>query len=751
MVAAVEIEVQRLKAALETQYAELRQEFVEQVNRINANITALDGKTNDIANNVTRESETFATKVSQTVTSLDQSRARMDEQLNIMANRAEAFRNDATEIQSKVDAEFQKLARVQQENAVHQQQTQEAMRQSTEAMFNDIQQKCQTSIEDQYKRIQEFANTVDRSVTQLSQRIGSMGSGPAPAPTGGGTQGQSNQGGFDTYPGAGGGRVPTFRMDGDGAQPERRGQIRGLIHHSELKVERLAEEIKRDQFILWRDQLEESLEQTPGFSGATDVLEQVRRCKVSISETHVVEMEAFSGSDFESANIVQVREMSRQLFGVLKLKMNTKTNSLCKDIEKDIGRNGFELYRRISHEYDPLSDGTPHLMYGNLMSIGQRGASKTFEDTVVEYRKVRRIIEEHDKITAGNKIDMSLKMWVYWNVTDMKTRSRMEARAELSSPASRTPEKLQSFIEELYEEKRNEAVFSRIGKGDPMDVIGVAWKEEPDSQGEEERYTAAEWQEWEQHQQDAHYPPPPVPDPSWTRGDNHLDAMGKGVKGGKGKGPGKGGGKGGKGQLICRRCGGAGHPERVCGTPIGSTSTITCNVCKGRGHTMALCPSYGGGKYVPPQQRQRSAGKGGISDLAERPPEAGSQGAVVPWVPPSGTQHAQLPPATQNAANWAMNGPWMGAGARPIDSVQRQVAPDPVPGWKMKVIYSITKAQNKYKPEYNNAIDVEEEEEESPDWKVPVMKGMKKRCKNGKVSIVKATKDYSADSSFDAW
>ena len=110
--------------------------------------------------------------------------------------------------------------------------------------------------------------------------------------------------------------------------------------------------------------------------------------------------------------------------------MNTKTNSLCKDIEKDIGRNGFELYRRISHEYDPLSDGTPHLMYGNLMSVGQKGASKTFEDTVVEYRKVRRIIEEHGKITAGNKIDMSLKMWVYWNVTDIKTRAMMEKRGE---------------------------------------------------------------------------------------------------------------------------------------------------------------------------------------------------------------------------------------------------------------------------------------------------------------------------------
>ena len=202
------------------------------------------------------------------------------------------------------------------------------------------------------------------------------------------------------------------------------------------------------------------------------------------------------------------------------------------------------------------------------------------------------------KSQRATRLTRLSKCGCYWNITDFKTRARMEARAELSSPMARTPEKLQSFIDELYEEKRNEAVFSRIGKGDPMDVSGVAMREGPENQGEEERYTSAAWQEWEQQQQGQFYPAPPVPDPSWTRGDSHLDALGKGGKGNKVKGQTKGGTKGGKGQLICRRCGGAGHPERVCGTPLGSTSTLTCNTCRGRGHMTDMCSSYGGGNIL---------------------------------------------------------------------------------------------------------------------------------------------------------
>ena len=101
--------------------------------------------------------------------------------MSVMATMAETFRGDAAELQNKVDAEFQKMVRAQEENSGRQQQAQESMRQATESMFNEIQTRCKTSIEEQYSRIQEFANTVDRSVNHLADRIGSMGAGPAPA------------------------------------------------------------------------------------------------------------------------------------------------------------------------------------------------------------------------------------------------------------------------------------------------------------------------------------------------------------------------------------------------------------------------------------------------------------------------------------------------------------------------------------------------------------------------------------------
>ena len=69
--AAMEIAMQSLKDNLEGRYVELRAEFSGTVSQIGANVNALEMKVNAIADNVTRESETFATKVKETVISLD--------------------------------------------------------------------------------------------------------------------------------------------------------------------------------------------------------------------------------------------------------------------------------------------------------------------------------------------------------------------------------------------------------------------------------------------------------------------------------------------------------------------------------------------------------------------------------------------------------------------------------------------------------------------------------------------------------
>ena len=69
----------------------------------------------------------------------------------------------------------------------------------------------------------------------------------------------------------------------------------------------------------------------------------------------------------------------------------------------------------------------------------------------------------------------------------------------------------------------------------------------------------------------------------------------------------------------------------------------------------------------------------------------------------------------------------------------------------MKIRYSITKAQREYEPQYSSDEPPEVEGTDNPSWSVPVTHGRRKKCKNGRVPIVKVKKDYSADSSFEAW
>ena len=162
---------------------------------------------------------------------------------------------------------------------------------------------------------------------------------------------------------------------------------------------------------------------------------------------------------------------------------------------------------------------------------------------------------------------------------------------------------------------------------------------------------------------------------------------------------------------------------------------------------MAMCSSYGGGKYVPPHMRTKGGTKGGVSGLTDYPQDGGNQGMMVPWnpngqmqnpqMPQVGpTQNPQMPPATQNAADWARNGPWMNTGAKTVDSLQ-QSGTQPAPPWKMKIIYSITKAQKQYEPQYS-AEETQETEEEDLSWSVPVTVGRRRKCKTGRFPVVKA-------------
>ena len=51
----------------------------------------------------------------------------------------------------------------------------------------------------------------------------------------------------------------------------------------------------------------------------------------------------------------QVIEKSQDLWTFYKMKMNVQCSALCRNITD---RNGFEVYRRLSAEFDPITKGT---------------------------------------------------------------------------------------------------------------------------------------------------------------------------------------------------------------------------------------------------------------------------------------------------------------------------------------------------------------------------------------------------------
>ena len=82
----------------------------------------------------------------------------------------------------------------------------------------------------------------------------------------------------------------------------------------------------------------------------------------------------------------------------------------------------------MASEYDPRPAGTVALIIGTVMIIGKHECA-TFEETYNIHRRLRKYTEQYDNISAPNKFDEGLKLWVYWQSTDKRTKARAEIRA----------------------------------------------------------------------------------------------------------------------------------------------------------------------------------------------------------------------------------------------------------------------------------------------------------------------------------
>ena len=153
-------------------------------------------------------------------------------------------------------------------------------------------------------------------------------------------------------------------------------------------------------------------------------------------------------------NVIQ--DKMSDLFGLLKTKHTTTTNSLAKDVED---RNGFELYRLMSREYDARADGTDMALLDQVMSMGKH-TCKTFDETHAASKKFKKLVDEYDKVRGNRpRLEELLKCWALWNMLDKHTLAKAELKPELKGH-SQTFQGIRDLIAELHVESLSSTATS---------------------------------------------------------------------------------------------------------------------------------------------------------------------------------------------------------------------------------------------------------------------------------------------------
>ena len=123
-------------------------------------------------------------------------------------------------------------------------------------------------------------------------------------------------------------------------------------------------------------------------------MKAVRKLPAALSLEKMVEISGRSSDE--------IIYKGEQLFGMLKMKMNTTASSLCIDMTND--RNGWEAYRRISTNYDPIAEGTDMALMDQLVSMAKK-EYKNFEETWAASKKFKKLLFEYNMITTGGKFE----------------------------------------------------------------------------------------------------------------------------------------------------------------------------------------------------------------------------------------------------------------------------------------------------------------------------------------------------------
>lgn len=162
------------------------------------------------------------------------------------------------------------------------------------------------------------------------------------------------------------------------------------LHRKDIEVPPMAEEMTREEFLLWRDKLIDFREAT-GSAGITPLLESLHTRRPECSVMDAVGLANSKGVGNGNTTQEEIGRASAAMYAGIRSKINATARSLCLDIRD---RNGAEMHRRLSSKYAPATE-QPHLALYDQIQDCRELRCKSFEESYNTMKKFERMVKEH--------------------------------------------------------------------------------------------------------------------------------------------------------------------------------------------------------------------------------------------------------------------------------------------------------------------------------------------------------------------
>ena len=217
---------------------------------------------------------------------------------------------------------------------------------------------------------------------------------------------------------------------------------RGLINPKTTENHTMPENITRADFCFWIENLYLHLENFKEWKGVTHFLKELRKEKEDLDDISIrnclINAENNSSHEFNKG-LFDEKIKDKELYSYLYPKLNTRQKALIIDT-----KSGFETYRRIVREDDPIGDNTAYALEYEFQDYAFTKAKTLAETRTIISILDTKIAKFREK--TGRELDEYLKSRVIRAVLDVETFKDLGRASDVGNKYK----EIKAFVEKCH-------------------------------------------------------------------------------------------------------------------------------------------------------------------------------------------------------------------------------------------------------------------------------------------------------------